>query len=144
MDYLHFGYTILIFTLIILYIFAFVEVLLIVRRLVGEEERRNLYEIGAFFFLLALILLEAGRAVREEGYTETFIVSLGLFFSSLTIYTLGLIFWDTWKKRLSEYNIRLLLSRYSIWIFQLLFSLTVTFCFVLSIVILVKFLLSIV
>jgi hypothetical protein len=142
MDYLRFGYTILIFTLIILYLFAFPEFLIIVKKLVGEKERKNLYELGGFFFLLSFMLLEAGRVVREEGYPEAFIISLGLFFTSLAIFTVGIVAWETWKARLAEHNIKLLLSRFSMWIVQLLFALTVAFCFILSIVILVKFLLT--
>lgn len=142
MDYLRFAYTVLIFTFIVLYIFAFPELLIIVRRLVAEKERKNLYEIGAFFFLLSFILLEAGRVVREEGYPEVFFVSLGLFFTSIAIFTVGIVLWETWKARLAEHNIKLLLSRYSLWVIQLLFVLTVFFCFVLSLVILVRFFVS--
>jgi hypothetical protein len=70
-----------------------------------------------------------------------FFLSLALFFSSIVLFSLGLIVRKTWMQKVREMNIKLL-SMYSLWIIQGIYIISVIVCFILALVYLVLPLLS--
>ncbi|MFQ6087946.1 MAG: hypothetical protein ACE5K0_03475, partial [Candidatus Methanofastidiosia archaeon] len=85
---------------------------------------------------------ESTKALQTSKRFEFLFLSLGLFFTSITIFTLGLLIWKTWMEKLQELKIRLLLSKYSLWLIKTIFLMVVFLSFLFALVTLVTFLID--
>ncbi|MFQ5892035.1 MAG: hypothetical protein ACE5HW_04505 [Candidatus Methanofastidiosia archaeon] len=139
---------VVIMTLIILYLFAYPEILQIIYKTYQKEREKKLDEtvIGLFFISILLLesarILESTKALQTSKRFEFLFLSLGLFFTSITIFTLGLLIWKTWMEKLQELKIRLLLSKYSLWLIKTIFLMVVFLSFLFALVTLVTFLID--
>lgn len=139
---------VVIMTLIILYLFAYPEILQIIYKTYQKERGKKLDEtvIGLFFISILLLesarILESTKALQTSKRFEFLFLSLGLFFTSITIFTLGLLIWKTWMEKLQELKIRLLLSKYSLWLIKTIFLMVVFLSFLFALVTLVTFLID--
>lgn len=133
---------ILIFSLTILYSFAYIEILFVIYRLFHKEK----YEppIGFIHALLYVPLLLLGasyffRTIAPYSLKfDFFFASLGLFFASVALFALGLFMREVWYGKIREMNIKLL-SLYSLWIIQFIYLIAVIVCFLLALVSLIGY-----
>ncbi|MGC1121555.1 MAG: hypothetical protein WBA22_10725 [Candidatus Methanofastidiosia archaeon] len=130
------------FSLTILYSFAYIEILFVFYKIFYKEKLRPSSEFLAALFCICLLLFAAFYVVqsfiRFDIHFELFFLSLGLFFSSVSLFALGLTVREMWEKKIKEMNIKLL-SVYSLWIIQLIYLVAVIVCFLLALVLLVLF-----
>ena len=133
------------FVVVILYAFTYIEILLIVYRLFYREDFKPSMEFICAYLCIPLLLFVISFSARTEIPLsvpfELFFLSLALFFSSIVLFSLGLIVRKTWMQKVREMNIKLL-STYSLWIIQGIYIISVIVCFILALVYLVLPLLS--
>ncbi|MBU7014224.1 MAG: hypothetical protein HXS52_04590 [Theionarchaea archaeon] len=130
------------FSLIILYSFAYIEILFVFYKIFYKEQLKPSSEFLASLFCICLLLFAASYVARSfiwyDIRFELFFLSLGLFFSSCALFALGLTVRETWEKKIKEMNIKLL-SVYSLWIIQVIYLIAVIVCFLLALVLLLLF-----
>ena len=133
---------VIIFSVTILYAFAYIEILFIVYRIFYKEMYKPSTEfICAYLFipfLLFVISYFARTGTPYHLHFDLFFLSLALFFASLVLFSLGLIVRKTWEQKVQEMNIKLL-STYSLWIIQGIYLISVIVCFLLALVSLIEY-----
>lgn len=132
---------VLIFSVTILYSFAYIEILFVVHRIVCKEKVTITTTRGGIYLFIPLLLFTSAYFVRTFSPQLRFdllFVSLALFFSSIALFALGLIVKEDWEKKIKEMNIKLL-SAYSIWIIAGFYVITFIVCFLLALVSLIEF-----
>lgn len=130
------------FILTILYAFSYIEILLIVYKLFYKERQKPSTQLMQSLLCIALLLFVSAYFVRTSteraAQFDLFFISLGLFFTSITLFALGLTVRRIWEEKIRELNIKLL-SAYSLWIIQGIYLITVLVCFLLGLVTLVEY-----
>ena len=123
---------VIIFSVIILYAFTYIELLLIVYKLFYKEKfRPSIDFICTYLFIPILFFSTSYFAQKIPSYTvhlDLFFLSLALFFTSVVLFSLGLVVRETWEQKVQEMNIKLL-SKYSLWIIQGIYLIAVILCF---------------
>jgi hypothetical protein len=136
-----------IFTLTILYGFAFIEILFVAYKIFYKEEPKPSSKLIYVIFSISLLLIAVSYVASTPSLIDLnfnlFFASLGLFFASITLFALGLIVRKIWEDRIKEMNIKLL-SIYSIWIIQGIYLTAVIVCFLLALVSLIKYIQTII
>jgi hypothetical protein len=131
-----------IFILTIMYAFSYIEILLIVYKLFYKERHILSAQLMQSLLCIVLLLFVAAYFVQEftehTGKFDLFFVSLGLFFTSVALFALGLTVRGIWEEKIHELNIKLL-SVYSLWIIQGIYLITVFACFLLGLVTLIEY-----
>lgn len=133
---------VIIFIVIILYAFAYIEILFIVYRIFYKEKFKLPAEFICALLCIPLLLFAISYFERTANPTDLpfnlFFVSLALFFTSVALFSLGLIVRRTWEQKVQEMNIKLL-SIYSLWIIQGIYLIAVIVCFLLALVALTEY-----
>lgn len=137
--------TILIFAVTILYAFAYIEILFVVRRIFCREKFKPPLEFICAYMCIPLLLFVGSYFTRTSlaeistPYNlrpDLFFLSLALFLSSVALYALGLIIKETWDQKIREMNIKLL-STYSLWVIWGIYLAAVFVCFLLALLFLI-------
>jgi hypothetical protein len=133
---------VIVFGLPILYAFAYIEILFVFYKIFYKEKLRPSSEFLAALFCICLLLFAvyyiAQSYIWRDIHLELFFLSLGLFFSSVSLFALGLTVREMWENKIKEMNIKLL-SVYSLWIIQVIYLVAVIVCFLLALVLLLLF-----
>jgi hypothetical protein len=141
-DIVEFVSLVIAFGLIILYAFAYIEILFVFYKIFYKEKLKPSSEFLAALFCISLLLFAASYVAQSyvwhEVHFELFFLSLGLFFSSVSLFAFGLTVREMWEKKIKEMNIKLL-SIYSLWIIQVIYLVAVIVCFLLALVLLLSF-----
>lgn len=137
-----FSSLIVIFSVTILYAFAYIEILFIVHKIFYKEKHSLSPEFMYALFGIPLLLFLASYFARTSTPSnlqfDLFFVSLGLFFTSVVLFALGLIVRGIWEQKIREMNIKLL-SRYSVRIIHAIYLIAVVVCFLLALVSLIEY-----
>jgi hypothetical protein len=131
---------VLIFSLTILYAFAYIEILFVIYRIFYIEKHKPSDKLVQSALCISFLLLLTSYFIRPlTTYRfDLFFVSLALFFVSVTLFAMGLTVREAWKDKIREMNIKLL-SVYSLWIIQDIYLIAVIVSFLLALVSLIQF-----
>jgi hypothetical protein len=132
---------VLIFSITILYSFAYIEILFVIHRILCKEKTDISGNRSIIFLFIPLLLFASAyfaRTISPQLRFDLLFISLALFFSSIALFALGLIVKEEWEKKIKEMNIKLL-STYSIWIITSIYILTFIVCFLLALVSLIEY-----
>ena len=125
-----------------LYAFTYLEILFIVYRIFYKESidlpREFIYTFLCIPLLLFVISYFAQMLAPSDFRFDLFFASLAFFFSSIVLFSLGLLVKQMWEHKVREMNIKLL-SVYSIWIIQGIYLIAVIVCFLMALVSLAHF-----
>ncbi|MBU6996733.1 MAG: hypothetical protein HXS41_08210 [Theionarchaea archaeon] len=141
-DIIEFISLVIEFSLTILYSFAYLEILFVFYKIFYKEKLKPSSEFLSSLFCVCLLFFAASYVAKSfiwyDIRFELFLLSLGMFFSSVALFALGLTIREMWEKKVKEMNIKLL-SVYSLWIIQLIYLVAVIICFLLALVLLLLF-----
>jgi hypothetical protein len=132
---------VLIFSVTILYSFAYIEILFVVHRILCKEKIAITGNRAFIYLFIPVLLFTSAYFVRifsPHLHFDLLFISLALFFTSIALFALGLIVKEDWEKKIKEMNIKLL-SAYSIWIIAGFYVITFIVCFLLALVSLIEY-----
>ena len=135
-------YMVITFIVSTLYAFTYLEILFIAYRIFYKESIDLPTEFICAFLCIPLLLFVISHFAQMPAPStfgfDLFFASLAFFFSSIVLFSLGLLVKQMWEHKVREMNIKLL-SVYSIWIIQGIYLIAVIVCFLMALVSLAHF-----